>query len=55
MHFKGQAGGVVVMFVRPTWVACGSQVGVLGPDLALLIKPHCGSIPYKIEEHWHRC
>ena len=26
-----------------------------GPDLALLVKTHCGGIPHKIEEDGHRC
>ena len=51
----GQPGGVVVKFVCSALVAQGSQVQILGTDLALLVKPCCSSIPHKIEEDWHRC
>ena len=50
-----QPGGLVVKFVHSASAAWGSQVLILGPDLALLIRPHCGSIPHKIEKDWHRC
>ena len=48
-------GGGVVKFARSALVAWGSQVRILGVDLALLIKPCCGGVPLKIEEDWHRC
>ena len=47
--------GIVVKFGPSASVAQGSQVQILGADLALLIKPCCGGIPHKIEEDWHRC
>ena len=34
--------------------ARGSLVGILGAELALLIRPHCGGIPHKIEEDWQQ-
>ena len=30
--------------------AWGLQVQILGVDLALLIKPHCGGVPHEIED-----
>ena len=51
----GLPGGMVVKFTCSALVAWGSQVCIQGVDLALLVKPHCGSIPHKIEEDWHRC
>ena len=55
--FRGQGwpGCVVVRFVCSALQAGGSQVPTTGTDLALLIKPHCGGIPYKLEEDWHGC
>ena len=50
----GQLDGIVVKFARSALVAWGSQVRILGTDVAPLIKPHFGSIPHKIEEDWHR-
>ena len=50
----GLPGGVVVKFARSASGAWGSQVRIPGVDLAPLIRPHCGSIPHKIEEDWHR-
>ena len=43
-------GGVVVKFTCSASVAWGLQVQIPGADLVTLIKPHCGSIPHKIEE-----
>ena len=51
----GWPSGVVVKFVHSASGAQGSQVQIPGIDLGLLIKPHCGSIPHKVEEDWHRC
>ena len=51
--FWGQPGGVVVTFSCSASVAQGSQVWILGMDLAPLVKSHCGDIPRKIED-WHR-
>ena len=51
---RGQPGGVAVKFARSTLVAQGLLFRILGTDLALLIKPCCGSIPHKIEEDGHR-
>ena len=59
MHLKiwylGELGGVVVKFACSASAAQGSQVRIPGADLALVIKPHCGGIPHKIGEDWHRC
>ena len=46
---------MVVKFTCSALVAGGSQVWILGVELALLIKPHCSDIPHKVEEDWHRC
>ena len=51
----GPPGGVVVKFSHSVSLAQGSQVWILGADLAPLIKPCCGSIPHKTEEDWYRC
>ena len=48
-------GGKVVKFMHSAWVAPGSQVWILGTDLVPLVKPHCGGMPCKIEDNWHRC
>ena len=50
----GRPGGVVVKFTHTASVAQGSQGWILGVDLALLIKPSCGSITHKIED-WPKC
>ena len=55
IYLGGWLGGIVVKFARFASVVWGSQVWILGMDLALLIKPHCGGTPHKIEEDWHRC
>ena len=52
---RGWPSGIVVKFECSTSVAWGSQVQILGTDLALLVKPCCGGIPHKIEEDWHKC
>ena len=54
-HTGGWPGVVVVRFVHSTSAAWGLQVQIPGMDLALLVKPRCGGVPYKIEEDWHRC
>ena len=46
---------VVVECDRFASVAPGSQVQILGTDLALLIKSLCSRILHKIEEDRHRC
>ena len=51
----GWPGGVVVKFARSALAAWGSQIHILGPDLAPLFRPCSGSIPHKIEVDWHRC
>ena len=51
----GWPSGVVVKFMPSAPVAWGSQVQIPGVDLALLMKPHCDSIPHETEEAWHRC
>ena len=51
----GQPDGVVFKFTSCVSSAQGSQVGILGVDLAPLIKPHCRGIPHKMEEDWDRC
>ena len=50
----GWPSGIVVKFTHSALVARGLQVRILGADLAVLIKPHCGSIPHKVEEDQHR-
>ena len=42
----------MVKFAHSALVAQGLQVQIPGTDLALLIKPCCAGIPYKIEEDW---
>ena len=44
----------MVKFSCSTSAARDSWVQIPGVNLALLIKPCCGSIPHKIEEDWHR-
>ena len=51
----GLPGGLVVKFPHSALETQGSQVQIPGTDLAPLIKQCCGSIPYKVEEDWHRC
>ena len=51
----GSPDGLVVKFMHSAFVVRDSWVRILGADLAPLIKPHCGSIPHKIEEDWQRC
>ena len=46
LEFREWPGGVVVQFACSTLAARGSQVQILGVDLALLIKACCGSVPY---------
>ena len=41
------SGGVMVKFVLSAWVAWGSQVWIVGADLALLVRPRCGGVPHK--------
>ena len=48
--FGGRPGGIVVTFMHSALAARGSQVRILGMDLALLVKPCGGSIPHKTEE-----
>ena len=54
-YFWGRPSGIVVGFACSTLVAWCSQFQIPGADLAPLIKPHCGGIPHKVEEDWHRC
>ena len=54
MCLLGQPCGVVIKFAGSTEAAQGLQVHFLDEDLAALVKPHCGSVPHKIEEDWHR-
>ena len=42
-----QLSGRVVKFASSALAAQGSQIWIPGVDLALLIKPHCGSIHIK--------
>ena len=51
----GQPSGVAVKFTLFASSAWGSQIQILGMDLALLIKSRCVSIPHQIEEDWYRC
>ena len=43
----GWPRGRVVKFARSTSAARGSPVQILGADMALIIKPRCGSIPHR--------
>ena len=52
---RSQPSGLTVKFKCSTSVARGSQVWIPGTDLGLLVKPHCGGVPHKLEEDWHRC
>ena len=51
----GRPSGILIKFECSASVAQDSKVWILGGDLAPLIKPHCGGVPYKTEEDWHRC
>ena len=44
--------GIEVKFASSALAAQGSQVRILGSDLAPLIRPCCGSVPHKTEEDW---
>ena len=46
----GQPDGIVVKFVCSTLATWGSEVQILGMDLAPFVKPHCESIPHTVEE-----
>ena len=50
----GQPSGVAVKFVCSVSVVAGSQVQILGADLAQLIRSCCGGVSHKLEEDWHR-
>ena len=52
---EGLPTGVVLKFVRLALAAQGLPVWIPGVDLALLIKPCCGSVSHKVEEDGHRC
>ena len=53
---RGWPGGVVVKFTRSASVARGSQVRILGADMAPLGTPCCGRrLTYKVEEDGHGC
>ena len=52
---RGRTGGVVVEFACSASVAWALQVWILGMDLTPFGVLHCGGIPHKIEEDWHRC
>ena len=42
----------MVKFAHSTLAAWGSQVRILGTDLAPLVKLCCGGVPHKTEEDW---
>ena len=44
----------MVKFTHSASAALGLRVQIPGTDVAQLIKSHCGSIPRKTEEDWHR-
>ena len=49
-------GGAVVKFARSSLAAWGLPAGILGADMALLVKPCCGRCPtYNVEEGGHGC
>ena len=54
ISFGGWPGGIVVEFACSTSAAQGSQAQILGTDLALLVKPGCGSVLHKLEEDWQQ-
>ena len=54
IHSRGQPHGVTVKFTL-CFRQPGLQVQIPGIDLAPLVKPHCGSIPHKVQEDGHRC
>ena len=43
---------MVVEFLCSTLAAWGSQAQIRGADLELLVRPHSGGVPHKIEEDW---
>ena len=49
----GPSSGIIVKFVQSALAVQRLQVQILGADLAPLVKPHCSSIPHKIEEDGH--
>ena len=51
---NGRPSDVVSKFACSALEAQGPQIQILGVDLAVPVKPCCGSIPLKIED-WHRC
>ena len=50
----GQPGGTAIKFTHCALAARGSQVQILGVDLAPLVKSCCGSISHKIEDDWQQ-
>ena len=53
---RGWPSGAAVKCARSASEAQDSPVRMLGVDMALLGRPHCGRHPtYKVEEDGHRC
>ena len=50
LSYRGWPRCAVVKFTCSTLAAQGSQVWILGMDIAPLVKPCCGGIAHKIEE-----
>ena len=49
-------GGTVVKSTPSSWGAWGLLVQIPGADMALLVKPCCGTRPIrKVEEDGHGC
>ena len=54
--FRGRPGGTAVGCARSPLAARGLPVGILGVDMAPLVKPCYGRHPtYKVEEDGHGC
>ena len=46
-YFQWLSRGIVVKFAHSALAAQGSQVRILGADLALLVKPCCGGVQHE--------
>ena len=58
LHFRGGPSGIAVKFTRSASAARQTGVRRFGSQArtdAQLVKPCCGSVPYKVEEDGHGC
>ena len=55
MERCGRPGGVGFKFVHSALASPDLQVRIPSVDRAPVVKPHCGGIPRKLEQGWHRC